>query len=144
LSDTRVVPGRDEDIATIHRIYEMWANRNWEGFFELLAEDVTWYPPPESFEARVGGREALRSTIDAYNESFEEFRPELEQILVAPQSDRYLALVTIHTKGKGSGAELDIKPGQLFTMRDGKVVEMRVFPNRDDAMAAAGLEGSSA
>ena len=42
--------------------------------------------------------------------------------------------------GRSSGIEVELPPfGMVFTIRDGKVVRMRIFPNRQSALEAAGL-----
>jgi ketosteroid isomerase-like protein len=44
----------------------------------------------------------------------------------------------MHGRGKGSGIELEVPVAHLCTLRDGKLVRIRVLA-RDEAMEAAGL-----
>ena len=40
---------------------------------------------------------------------------------------------------KGSSAEVENRTGQLWTLRGGKTVSMRLFPEPEKALEAAGL-----
>jgi ketosteroid isomerase-like protein len=43
-------------------------------------------------------------------------------------------------RGKASGVEVEMRNWQVCTVRDGKVVRYRVFPTRQEALEAVGLE----
>lgn len=75
----------------------------------------------------------------SYYESFDEIRFELDGVLDAPHTGEVVALVTLHTRGKGSGVEVDIQVAHLLSVRDGKVVRGKVFMDRDEARQAAGI-----
>ena len=47
--------------------------------------------------------------------------------------------MTMHVRGLGSGAALSEYTGHVWTVRDGKVVEMRMFMDRAEALEAVGL-----
>jgi len=42
-------------------------------------------------------------------------------------------------RGKLSGAEVEQRFAQLWTVRDGKIVRMEMYPDREDALEAVGL-----
>ena len=74
-------------------------------------------------------------------EAWDEFATSAEEILEAGD-DRVLALVRFQGRGRGSGTPVaDFSGAQLFTFRDGKVVRLELFTQRDAALDAAGLEG---
>ena len=54
--------------------------------------------------------------------------------------DRVLVLTRQSGRGKHSGVLLDRELGDLFTFRDGKIVRLESYWNRDEAVRAAGLE----
>jgi ketosteroid isomerase-like protein len=43
-------------------------------------------------------------------------------------------------RGQSSGIEMDMTSASLYRMRDGKVVTMRDYSTRAEALEAAGLE----
>jgi len=77
--------------------------------------------------------------MDSFLDSFEEFRPEPEEILPGAEPDQYLALVTLYARGKGSGVEVTPRAAHLLTVRDGKLVRFEVIPDLDEGRRAAGL-----
>jgi ketosteroid isomerase-like protein len=50
-------------------------------------------------------------------------------------------VVTLHFKGrgKGSGVEVDARSHQVHTLRDGKLIRLDEYLDRDEALEAAGL-----
>ena len=42
-------------------------------------------------------------------------------------------------KGRGSGLVLDMRIGQVWTFRDGKIVRYEAFPSWERALNAAGM-----
>jgi ketosteroid isomerase-like protein len=53
--------------------------------------------------------------------------------------DRVLVFIRAHGTGLGSGIEVDARGAHLFTIRDGRVVRLQSYTDRDAALAAAGL-----
>src|SRR5262249_35295017 len=52
--------------------------------------------------------------------------------------DNVLAMVSVSARGRTSGIEVEYETPQLWTIREGKVVRMRVFDDREEAMKVAG------
>ncbi len=50
-----------------------------------------------------------------------------------------LSFGTLHVRGQGSGAEADVPTAALLTFREGRVVSLKDYGDRAEALAAAGL-----
>jgi ketosteroid isomerase-like protein len=137
LSDTA-----EHNIEIARRAYEAWAEGDVDAFFEeFVHPEVEWEMPPLSPEpGPFRGHDEVRKMVDGYFESFDVFRPEPERILPATRPDQVVALVTTHTRGKGSGAEVDIRVGHLLTIRNDMVIRFQVIIDQREALAAAGLD----
>jgi ketosteroid isomerase-like protein len=130
----------EQDIALIRTAFETWDRGDEDAFFELVHPEVEWRPP--SYAPEPGphsGLAEVRKGIAAYFEGFEEFSPRLTDIRPASEPGTYLADVSTHTKGKGSGLEFDIDVFHLITVRDGKLAGLSVFTDEAEALEAAGL-----
>jgi ketosteroid isomerase-like protein len=79
-------------------------------------------------------RAALRDWFEAW-----ESIAYLPTEMIDAGGDEVLALVRVTARGRASGAEVSYEHGQLWTLRDGRVVRMRVFSDHDEALRAAGL-----
>ena len=56
--------------------------------------------------------------------------------------DRVLALVRVRGKGLASGAQVDASVAHLWTIRDGLVVQMTYYGDREEARQVAGATPS--
>ena len=69
---------------------------------------------------------------------WDDFRVEIVRVAAVPDSK---VLVTARTRGRGkqSGIEVDMEFGFVFTLRDARISEWRMFLGEDQALEAAGL-----
>ncbi|HEY4429310.1 MAG TPA: hypothetical protein VGN08_14000 [Solirubrobacteraceae bacterium] len=54
--------------------------------------------------------------------------------------DRLLVFNSIHARGRESGVELDWRIGMLADFRDGRLLRLKIFRDRAEALEAVGLE----
>ena len=77
-------------------------------------------------------------TRDLFEEGFDEFRAEplsYEDL----GDDHVLVMTRYDVRGESSGVEMDQRFATLYGLREGKVVTMRDYPTRADALEAVGL-----
>ena len=80
---------------------------------------------------------AVRKNVGSWRETWSEHSFSLEQAVDA--GDYVVAVIRESGRGKASGAPVTIRYGQLIRVRDGKIVETTVFPDPEDAFAAAAM-----
>jgi ketosteroid isomerase-like protein len=83
------------------------------------------------------GREALRHYWEQWNETFDEFRPEPEQLIDA--GEQVVAAVHLFGRMKDSEAVVDMRFWMVFTVREGKIARGREYLTREEALEVAGL-----
>jgi len=86
----------------------------------------------------LGSAEANRFMVDFW-EPYEEVSVEPEEF--HENGDDIVVLLRVRSRYKGSSAPVDIQVAALWTMRDGKPLRCEMFPEREKALEAAGLEG---
>ena len=107
-------------------------------FAELATPDFQYVEPPEWPGAGIyEGLDQYRLVLEGFFEALSEMTAEIEETFEV--NDRVVAFVRWRARGTSSGAELEMRPGQLFTFRDGKIARQEVYLDRDDALEAAGL-----
>ena len=85
------------------------------------------------------GHAGMREYFDDITSAWEEWRVEVHR--VASGADGRVAIVmTMHMRGKGSGAELSEETGHIWTLRDSKL--LRNEPFREPAQALREVEGA--
>ena len=89
-------------------------------------------------EGRWLGLDELSTAIREYLRAFSDLRIEAERIIDL-SGDRVLVLSRHTARGKQSGVPIEHELGDLFTLRDGKIVRYDSYWNRAEALEAAGL-----
>jgi len=84
------------------------------------------------------GHEGIRRYFDDITSAWEEWRVDVHGTAVAPDG-RVVIEMTMHARGKGSGAPLAEFAAHIWTLRDGKLLRNQPFRERDRAARAAGL-----
>jgi ketosteroid isomerase-like protein len=132
-----------QNVEIVRRMYEAWLASDFSTVYATLDESIELNPDPEAAWVGIGevyrGHDGMRSYMRSVYEAFDEYRPEIEQLIDA--GDQVLTLAIEHGRGRGSGAEVEAhKTAHLWTLRDGKAVRLDLYLNRDEALKAVGLE----
>ena len=107
----------------------------------LLDPGIEWVNPPDAVERGTRqGIDAFGAAADSVEETFEDARVEIDEIL--DSGDRVIVLATLHGRGRGSGAGVERRQGYIWTFRDGKAIRFEWFNTPDAALTAAGVHCS--
>lgn len=133
-----------ENVATIRRMYDAWMARDFETVFEAFDAEIRLNPDPDATWVGIGddyfGHPGVRRYMRALYEAFEEYRPEIEKNLDVGDG-RVLTLAIEHGRGRGSGAQVQARrTAHLWTLRDGRAIQLDLFLDRSRAFKAVGLE----
>ena len=132
----------DENVQIVRRLYDAWLARDYEAVLSTYDPDIRLNPDPESWwvgvEEDYVGHEGVNRYMRGVYEAFTDYRPEVEQIIDVGEG-RVLTLAVEHGTGRGSGAEVQSsKTAHLWTLKDGKAVQLDLFLDRDRAFQAVG------
>ena len=109
--------------------------------FDSYDPEIELHEDPRFPEGGVyRGVEAVARYFAGFTEHFDEFTFEAEDFIDLGD-ERVLILLHLHTRGTGSGATVEVRPGWILTVRGGKTVRIETYLDRAEALAAAGLEG---
>jgi ketosteroid isomerase-like protein len=125
----------EEKLAIVRSIYSAWLQgetaRSW------IDPEIEYVNPPDAVEGGTRyGRKAFAGIRDAYDE----VRVEPQEIIDAGGDD-VVVIARITGKGRGSGMEIDLRQGYVWTIRDGQAVRFRWFNDPEQALQASGLSG---
>jgi ketosteroid isomerase-like protein len=113
--------------------------RTVESFVERLSPDVEFVEDPRFPEAATyHGREEYLRYAREFVEQFDQFTFAVEGLREIPDG-RVLVCLHLFGRGKGSNAVFDVRAGWVYTVRDGRVVHIRAYMDRDEALKAVGL-----
>jgi len=84
------------------------------------------------------GHDGIRQYFDDVSSAWEEWRVEVHRVAAAPDG-RVAIVMTMHMRGKESGAALSQRTGHIWTLRNGKLLRNQPFREPEEALRAAGL-----
>jgi ketosteroid isomerase-like protein len=91
-----------------------------------------------SGEAYIG-HEGVRQYFDDVAQTWAEWRVEVHRTAAASDG-RVAIIMTMHVRGKESGAGLSEQTGHVWTLRDGKLRRNEPFREPDEALREVGIE----
>ena len=127
-----------ENVEVLRTVIEAFNRRDGEEFARFLADDAEIVPIRAAVEGTsYRGRKAASLYCAAVDESWEGLRWEIEEMREG--EDWVLALGWIRGRGRGSGVDIDARGGWLANFRSGAITRFQTFPERGQALEAAGL-----
>jgi ketosteroid isomerase-like protein len=128
----------NESVGVVRAMYEAFNRGDWEAVLAQLGPEIEFETDPRHPKAGVyRGREAFRGLWEDIEAPFERTVVEVEEFFTS--GDQVVAFITMRRQPVGSTGELAIRIGELWTLRDGKLVRGRAFGEREKALEAAGL-----
>jgi ketosteroid isomerase-like protein len=129
-----------ENVEIVRGVYDAFARRDNAAPFAVYAPDIEWdlresvaLDAPTVYHGHDGVRRAFRNWLAPFHNF--KFRTEEMQA----SGDHVLVTIDEHGVGRASGVVVDRRHYALWTLRGGKVVRLRVYLDRAEALEAAGL-----
>ena len=95
-------------------------------------------PDRDPLAGTYSGREKAKRVLDDQLEAFEEAIAEPEEFF--ERGDQIVVFVRVRSRPRGSSASIEIRVAHLWTMRDGELVRCELFPVREEALEAVGIQ----
>jgi uncharacterized protein len=136
-----------ENVEIVRRIYDAVARRDVVTPFESYAEDIVWdisnwrvvgMGLKPVYRGHEGVRECWREILSVFGEV--DF--EVEKLIDA--GDQVLAVIREREIGRASGVPVETTHLAVWRLTDGKVAQMQIFDDRQQALEAAGLSEQDA
>ncbi len=127
------------DIEVVRAVFAAFATRDVEGVLALMDEDVEFRP----MTSEVVGRTEPYRGHDGMRMYFADAARVWEELRLTPQEFREvgkIVLVTGRVSAHSPARTIVGSTGWIFRVRDGKVVQGRVFRSASDAIRAAAEE----
>jgi ketosteroid isomerase-like protein len=132
--------GAEDDVRLFESMFREWERGEfWDP--EPYAEDVVFVrsgPDGGEYQGHGGLASAWRDFLGAWDD----FRIEGERV-VRGGEDTYVLLLRLHGRGKESHLAIAQDVANLVHTRDGRIVRLEMFWDREAALRAAGADGRS-
>jgi ketosteroid isomerase-like protein len=134
-----------ENVELVRRLLDMFAKRDHEAVFAFYDPDIEWDAESiggvlADLKGAYRGHEGVRTYWRRWLQAWRDLEFEVQDVLDA--GDEVVALIRNQRQwGRHSGIVTEMPPyGLVFTIRSGKVVRWRNYPDQESALEAAGLE----
>jgi ketosteroid isomerase-like protein len=126
-----------DDLETVRRGYEALNQGDVESALELVQPDIEWntYLVPGPGGGTYRGYDGVRELWTDVRNIFTDYRNDPEELIEA--GDKVVSFICIRGRGSLSGAEVEARIAHVFTFRDGKILRVDSFEDRDEALRAA-------
>jgi ketosteroid isomerase-like protein len=84
------------------------------------------------------GHDGVRQYLDDVESAWDDWTVEVEQIVEADDG-RVVIVMTMHARGRGSGASLAARTAHIWTLRDGKLLRNQAYREPEQALRDVGL-----
>jgi uncharacterized protein len=127
-----------ENVEVVKRANALTNEGDLDAAFRLLHPDIEWVIAKEHPDARtVTGYEAVEVYRREWQEMLPDVRVEFDRLL--DTGNAVVAIGTVRGTGAGSGADVRVPIGFVFTLRDGLIARAEEYLNPAEALDAAGL-----
>ena len=123
----------------VHSVYEAISRGDWDAAFEAAEPDFELVPPNQSpSSAPVRGVREVRAWFTDQRQMVGDLSVEVEDLIDA--EELIVALIRLRIRPHGADADLELRIAHLWRVGDGKLIRCEVFPEREKALEAAGLQ----
>ena len=126
-----------ENVEVVRRSLDHW-NETGEPIWELLDADIEYViDPPAWLAGTYRGLAQFEWVNSRGAELFDEFRYEADELL--PAGHLVVSVGDLRVRGALSGARSVWESGAVWELRDGRIVRVRIYFDREEALRDAGL-----
>ena len=128
-------PATPADVQRVESSYDALNRGDIDGTVAVLQDDAQWVEHSDLPEAGTyEGAATIRSFLEHYMESWEEFHQEIEDKVV--RGPCVLLFIHLTARGKGSGIEVDSRYAHLWKLTKSRGARVDAYYDRDQALAA--------
>jgi ketosteroid isomerase-like protein len=129
----------EENVEIVRRFYELSPQDDPGRVTSFFDPQVVVKNTPKSPEARTFvGYTGLQDWITGVQEAIADVRWEADDFIPVGE-DRVLVPGCVRGRGRATDLPVEVRSASIFTLRDGRIVEVRAYDTMDEALEAAGL-----
>jgi ketosteroid isomerase-like protein len=135
-----------DNVEAIRRVYDAMARGDFWAAGEVFDPEIVWEWSPSlagltGTTTYHGIDRVAAATLDFFK-AWDWYQQEAEELIEI--GDDVVAITRTHARMKGSELEVEQKIGEVWTLRDGKVIRYKAYDTPAEARGAAGLADKQA
>jgi ketosteroid isomerase-like protein len=126
------------NLELVRRNNDAYNARDLTAYLDTVAESVRFESRFSAMDRVVyRGHADLRRYFTELDEVWSRYEMQLERMV--PVGGRVVALLHLYAIGRESDVQLEERPGVVFTIAVGKIVQIEAYPRQAPALEAVGL-----
>ena len=132
----------EENIEIVRRVMRRFAEEDVDAALADIdpEAELDWSNSDAPDSGVYTGHAAWRSFAQARDEVLVERSFDSSEI-VAPAADTVVLIGLMREQGRTSGIEVEARGAAVWTLRDRKVIRLKIYQSSDEALTAVGLRG---
>ncbi len=126
-----------ENVEIVRSVLDGWSRGDFSVGAGLLAPDFEWQQHAEAVEPGARHGVEIGSSLKRVFEIYQDFRVEPKEFVDA--GARVVVVSRVRATARGSGLEVDQSFTLVWTVKEGQLVRIEVYSDREAALEAAGL-----
>jgi ketosteroid isomerase-like protein len=123
-----------EHVEIVTRVVDAWNRGDLNAWLELFDDYVVWVPVSDHPDPEpLHGREGVLSFAEQWLEPWDYYEMETDELI--ERGDEVLWTAR-HRARKADGLEMDVRMSAIFALAHSKIVQIRWFWGREEALAA--------
>jgi ketosteroid isomerase-like protein len=130
-----------ENVEIVLRVMQRFADQDLDAALEDVDAEATldWSNSDALDSGVYTGRAAWRAFMQERDAALGERRVDTVEILAAT-TDTVVLAGRIREQGRVSGVAVETRGATVWTLRDGKVIRLKIYQSTDEALKAVGLK----
>jgi ketosteroid isomerase-like protein len=121
------------NVELVRTVYERFRENDFDGALALHHPDVEVHDRPEAPDPQVyRGHDGVLESLRASQATFDSLDLEPEEFVDAGED--VVVVFRFRGTGRESGVPIDERLAHRWTIRDGRIIRMRVHSSREDAL----------
>ena len=130
-----------ENVQAVRRSFDLYQSGELDAWLETIDPNVGWdistHPLPDVPNLGRGREALLTDMLATYLGGWNDYSAEVKELIDA--GDQVITVLHETAKMGETNVPLDRDLVQVWTVRDGRLTFLRVFPTKAEALEAAGL-----
>jgi ketosteroid isomerase-like protein len=129
------------NIEVVRGAYEAFNHEGREAMLAFLDPEIEWDESdlPARRPGIYHGHEGIVTLLNENATLWENICIAIDDVAEG-EDDRVIAFIRAKGRGRNTGVDVELASAQVWTIKDGKAVHVRLYLDREEAMQAAGVQ----
>ena len=130
-----------ENVEIVRNAFDAFSRDDIEAVLRFCDESIVIMQPPElpGASPQQRGHSGVLEAFSIWPEQWDDYR--IDILRITDHADQVLVTSRTSGRGKQSGVEVEMDFSFVLSVRDARIMELKIFMREDQALEAAGLQG---